>query len=82
MVISDDLGNAKAVQAVPAADRAVDFLSAGGDLALTVAPNLIPAMSEAVQARAAQDPAFKSQVDQSVRRVLTAKQQAGLLTCG
>ncbi|MFR0357427.1 glycoside hydrolase family 3 N-terminal domain-containing protein [Streptomyces sediminimaris] len=82
VVISDDLGRAVAVQAVPPADRAVDFLSAGGDLVLTVEPDLIPAMADAVRTRMAQNAAFRARVDQSVHRVLTAKQQEGLLTCG
>jgi len=82
VVISDDLGNAVSVRAVPPADRALNFLSAGGDLVLTVEPNLVPAMAKAVQTRMAQNAAFRTQVDQSVHRILTAKQQAGLLSCG
>lgn len=82
VVISDDLGKAVAVKSVPAADRALNFLSAGGDLVLTVEPNLVPAMTKAVQTRMAQNAAFRTQVDQSVHRVLAAKQQAGLLSCG
>ncbi|MER5755217.1 glycoside hydrolase family 3 N-terminal domain-containing protein [Streptomyces sp. NPDC002088] len=82
VVISDDLGKAVAVKSVPVADRALNFLSAGGDLVLTVEPNLVPAMTKAVQTRMAQNAAFRTQVDQSVHRVLAAKQQAGLLSCG
>lgn len=82
VVISDDLGNAVAVKAVPPGDRAVNFLSAGGDLVLTVEPNLVPAMAKAVQTRMAQNAAFRAQVDQSIHRILTAKQKAGLLSCG
>ncbi|MFJ3234016.1 glycoside hydrolase family 3 N-terminal domain-containing protein [Streptomyces sp. NPDC086787] len=82
VVISDDLGNAVSVKDVPPADRALNFLSAGGDLVLTVEPNLIPTMAKAVQARMTQNAAFRTQMDQSVRRVLTAKQKAGLLSCG
>ncbi|MGW1725889.1 glycoside hydrolase family 3 N-terminal domain-containing protein [Streptomyces sp. NPDC002306] len=82
VVISDDLGNAVAVKSVPAGNRAVNFLSAGGDLVLTVEPNLVPAMVKAVQTRMSQSAAFRTQVDQSVHRVLTAKQKAGLLYCG
>jgi beta-N-acetylhexosaminidase len=82
VVISDDLGNAVAVKAVAPGDRAVKFLSAGGDLVLTVEPNLIPAMTKAVQSRMTQSAAFRTQVSQSVHRVLNAKQKAGLLTCG
>ncbi|GAA5030343.1 glycoside hydrolase family 3 N-terminal domain-containing protein [Streptomyces siamensis] len=82
VVVSDDLGNAVAVKAVPAGDRAVKFLSAGGDLVLTVEPKLIPAMTQAVQGRMTQSATFRAQVDASVHRVLNAKQKAGLLSCG
>ncbi|WP_260610511.1 glycoside hydrolase family 3 N-terminal domain-containing protein [Streptomyces sp. WAC06614] len=81
VVVSDDLGNAVAVKSVPPADRAVNFLSAGGDLVLTVEPNSIPAMAAAVRARMTHDPQFRAQAEESVHRVLTAKQQAGLLSC-
>ncbi|WP_435221180.1 glycoside hydrolase family 3 N-terminal domain-containing protein [Streptomyces sp. Tue6028] len=81
VVVSDDLGNAVAVKAVPAGDRAVKFLSAGGDLVLTVEPNLIPAMTQAVQSRMTQSATFRGQVDASVHRILNAKQKAGLLSC-
>ncbi|MGW1531954.1 glycoside hydrolase family 3 N-terminal domain-containing protein [Streptomyces aureus] len=81
VVISDDLGNAVAVKAVAPGDRAVKFISAGGDVVLTVEPNLIPAMTKAVQSRMTQSSAFSTQVSQSVHRILNAKQKAGLLTC-
>ncbi|MEU8789285.1 glycoside hydrolase family 3 N-terminal domain-containing protein [Streptomyces sp. NPDC048643] len=81
VVISDDLGNAVAVKSVSPGDRAVKFLSAGGDVVLTVEPNLIPAMTKAVQSRMTQSATFREQVDQSVHRVLNAKQKAGLLSC-
>jgi beta-N-acetylhexosaminidase len=82
VVVSDDLGQAVAVKAVPPADRAVNFLSAGGDLVLTIEPTQIPVMAKAVQTRMAQNSAFRAQVDQSVHRVLAAKQREGLLSCG
>lgn len=82
VVISDDLGNAVAVKSVAPGDRAVKFLAAGGDLVLTVEPNLIPAMTKAVQSRMAQSATFRTQVSQSVHRILDAKQKAGLLSCG
>ncbi|WP_327121836.1 glycoside hydrolase family 3 protein [Streptomyces sp. NBC_01341] len=81
VVISDDLGNAVAVKSVPPADRAVKFLSAGGDQVLTVEPNLVPAMAKAVQTRMAADAAFRAKVDKSVHRILAAKQKAGVLRC-
>ncbi|MER5386844.1 glycoside hydrolase family 3 N-terminal domain-containing protein [Streptomyces sp. NPDC002688] len=82
VVISDDLGNAVAVKSVSPGDRAVKFLSAGGDVVLTVEPNLIPAMTNAVRSRMTQSAGFRAQVDASVHRILNAKQKAGLLSCG
>ncbi|WP_406368831.1 glycoside hydrolase family 3 protein [Streptomyces sp. NBC_00647] len=82
VVISDDLGNAVAVKSVSPGDRAVKFLSAGGDVVLTVEPNLIPAMTNAVRSRMTQSATFREQVDGSVHRILNAKQKAGLLSCG
>ncbi|MCU1671030.1 MAG: Beta-N-acetylhexosaminidase [Blastococcus sp.] len=82
VVVSDDLGNAKAVADVSPGDRAVRFLGAGGTLVLTVQPDLVPAMIDAVLARAAADPAFASKVDEAVHTALLAKARAGLLPRG
>jgi len=79
VVMSDDLGNAKAVAAWSAGDRAVRFLGAGGDEVLTVNASTIPAMVTAVTARAAADSVFRSKVAAAVMRVLTAKAAQGLL---
>jgi beta-N-acetylhexosaminidase len=79
VVISDDLGNAKQVQAWAPGTRAVDFLAAGGDVVLTVNPTVVPAMVAAVTARAASDPSFRMRVAAAVMRVLTAKASEGLL---
>ncbi|MFC1435617.1 glycoside hydrolase family 3 N-terminal domain-containing protein [Streptacidiphilus sp. N1-3] len=81
VVVSDDLGNAASVRSVPAGQRATGFLAAGGDLVLTVDPATVGAMTAAVLAEVNRDPAFRKGVDASVRRVLTAKLAAGLLTC-
>ncbi|MGZ4213920.1 MAG: glycoside hydrolase family 3 N-terminal domain-containing protein [Actinomycetota bacterium] len=80
-VIASDSLTAQAVSSIPPAQRALDFLSAGGDLivARTVAPTV--AMVAAVLARATSDPAFRARVDDAVRRVLDAKAAAGLLPC-
>jgi beta-N-acetylhexosaminidase len=78
-VISDDLGNAAAVRSTPVGERAVRFLSAGGTLVLTVAPDTFPAMLDAVAARSERDPAFAAVVDSAVRTALLAKAEAGLL---
>jgi beta-glucosidase-like glycosyl hydrolase len=79
VVISDDLGNARAVRDVPAGERAVRFLAAGGTLVLTVDPAIVPQMIDAVLARSASDPAFAATVDAAVHTALTAKDAAGLL---
>jgi beta-N-acetylhexosaminidase len=80
VVMSDDLGNAKAVAAWSAGDRAVRFINAGGDEVLTVNASTIPAMVAAVRARAATDSAFRGKVAAAVTRVLTAKAAEGLLS--
>ncbi|MGQ7295000.1 glycoside hydrolase family 3 N-terminal domain-containing protein [Quadrisphaera sp. KR29] len=79
VVISDDLGRAKAVSAVSPADRATRFVEAGGTLVLTVDPELAPTMLEALVARAQADPAFAAAVDGAALVALQAKARAGLL---
>jgi beta-N-acetylhexosaminidase len=79
IVISDDLGNAKQVQAWSPGNRAIYFINAGGDVVLTVNPSVIPAMVSAVSSRAASDSAFRAKVNAAVLRVLTVKAQEGLL---
>ncbi|WP_333768406.1 glycoside hydrolase family 3 N-terminal domain-containing protein [Streptomyces sp. IBSBF 2435] len=80
-IISDDLGAAAAVSDHTPAQRAVDFLKAGGNVVLTVKPSDIAPMTAAVLSRMPQDAALRSAVTDSLRRVLTAKHNAGLLTC-
>jgi beta-N-acetylhexosaminidase len=81
VVISDDIGEAKAVISVPAGDRAVKFIEAGGDL--ITSQNLPPAelMATAVLARASSDAAFRALVKAAALKVLAAKQSYGLLPC-
>jgi beta-N-acetylhexosaminidase len=75
------MGAAVAVASIPPADRAINFISAGGDLVVskTVAPT--EAMAAAVIARASSDTTFGGVVSDAVRRVLAAKDAAGLLPC-
>ncbi|MFF3907904.1 glycoside hydrolase family 3 N-terminal domain-containing protein [Streptomyces sp. NPDC001848] len=82
VVISDDLGQAVAVRSYTPAQRAVNFLAAGGNMILTVRPSTVPAMAQAVQGRMKQDASFRTQVNDSVHRILAAKVNAGLLACG
>jgi beta-N-acetylhexosaminidase len=81
VVVSDDLGAAAAVKAVPPAQRALRFLQAGGDLIVTVRTSVLPAMTQAVIAAAKSSRSFRSAIDQHVLRVLNAKRAMGLLTC-
>jgi beta-glucosidase-like glycosyl hydrolase len=78
VIISDSLGTTQ-VSAWAPADRALDFLRAGGDLVLINDPSLLPAMYNAVLGKTRTDASFKAKVDASAMRVLTAKQNRGLL---
>src|SRR5207237_1266279 len=81
VVVSDDLGATVAVANIPAADRAIGFLVAGGDLIIskTVAP--ANAMAGAIAARVSSDAAFKARVDDAALRVIRAKMALGLVRC-
>jgi beta-N-acetylhexosaminidase len=81
VIMSDDLGDALAVQSIPAASRAISFLTAGGDM--ITSQSLAPAqtMAAAVLAKASSSPSFRAVVDAAAQRVLVAKQASGLLTC-
>jgi beta-N-acetylhexosaminidase len=81
VIMSDDLGDALAVQSIPAASRAISFLTAGGDM-ITL-QSLAPAqtMAAAVLAKASSSPSFRAVVDAAAQRVLAAKQAFGLLSC-
>ena len=81
VVISDDLGATAAVASIPAGDRAVQFLSAGGDFVISKTSTATHAMVLAVRARAAADPTFRARVDDAALRILGAKQARGLLPC-
>ncbi|MEU3531630.1 glycoside hydrolase family 3 N-terminal domain-containing protein [Streptomyces murinus] len=81
VVISDDIGNAVAVRSFTPAQRALNFTSAGGDMILTVRPDVIPAMAQAIQTRMGQDASYRAKINDSVRRILDAKHNAGLLQC-
>lgn len=82
VVITDDVGAAQAVAAVPVGERATRFVAAGGDIVLTAVPAQIPVMATTVSARAQADPAFAAKVAAAATRVLTLKAAYGLLRCG
>jgi beta-N-acetylhexosaminidase len=81
VIVSDDLGSAKAVASIPAGQRAIDFLDAGGDL--ITSQSIAPAeqMAATVLTMASSDVSFRATVDAAARRVLAAKQAQGLLPC-
>ena len=81
VVVSDDLGATVAVANIPASDRAIGFLAAGGDFIIskTIAP--ANAMATAIAARASSDAAFKARVDDAALRIIRAKAARGLVRC-
>lgn len=78
VVISDDL-HAASVRALPAADRAIRFVEAGGDIALTGSAAEIPTMAHAIVRRAATDRAFEAKVRVAAGRVISLKARMGLV---
>ena len=81
VVVTDDVGAAAAVAAVPVADRATRFVGAGGDIVLTAVAADVTPMVAAIADRAAADPEFAARVDAAVTRVLTLKTDRGLTSC-
>jgi beta-N-acetylhexosaminidase len=81
VIVSDDLGAAKAVASIPPARRAIDFLTAGGDLIVSKTVDATEAMADAVVARASTNASFAARIDDAVRHVLAAKDVSGLLPC-
>ena len=81
VITSDDLGAAKAVASVPVKQRAVRFVRAGGDLAISVDPSAASAMVAGLVEQAHADPAFAAQVRASAARVLELKQRLGVASC-
>lgn len=80
LVVTDDIGAAKAVADVPVAERATRPLAAGGDVVLTADASLTGELVDALEAWAAEDPANLERVKESALRVLTLKEQLGLLS--
>jgi beta-N-acetylhexosaminidase len=82
VIVSDDLGGTAAVADITPATRAVDFLTAGGDLIISKPLRASAEMAKAVLAKAASDAAFRARVDDAAMRVLRAKNTSRLLPCG
>lgn len=81
VIISDDLGVAKAVAAVPQTRRATRFIDAGGDLAISVSPAVAVAMVKGLTRAAGKDPELAGKVAESAARVLALKDSLGVYQC-
>ncbi|WP_245889425.1 glycoside hydrolase family 3 N-terminal domain-containing protein [Knoellia remsis] len=81
VVITDDL-NAEAVRSIPAGKRAVDYISAGGDILLTGDAASVGPMVDALAEKARADEKFATLVETSVLRVVALKERMGLIDCG
>jgi beta-N-acetylhexosaminidase len=82
VVITDDVGAAAEVASVPVGQRATRFVAAGGDVVINAKAGLTATMVNALVVKAQQDKAFAAKLTSSVRRVLTLKQEHGLVSCG
>ncbi|WP_432887238.1 glycoside hydrolase family 3 N-terminal domain-containing protein [Kribbella sp. CA-245084] len=82
VVITDDVGAAAEVASVPAGARATRFVAAGGDIVINAKAGLTTTMVNALVAKAQEDKSFAAKLTSSVRRVLTLKQDHGLVSCG
>jgi beta-N-acetylhexosaminidase len=78
IVISDSL-SARAVNFLPAPERAIRFLAAGGTMVLDTDADSLPAMVKAVRATMRDDRGFARLIRRDVMRVLTAKARDGLI---
>lgn len=81
VIITDDIGNAVAVQSAPVESRGRRFIAAGGDIVLTASPATIGPLIAGIRSARASSPAFKARLDAAVLRVLTLKTQRGLTSC-
>jgi len=79
VIVSDDICDAVQVSGVPVAQRGVDFITAGGTLALCTNQSLLPQMYQGMVAAAQGDPAFAAQLDSAALLVLESKAASGLL---
>lgn len=81
VVITDDVGAAKAVSGTPTGERATRFVDAGGDIVLSATSSSIPTMHAALTAKMKSNPAFAQKVEVAVTRVVKLKLKMGLARC-
>lgn len=82
VAISDDLGVAVNLAAVPVEERGWRFIQAGGDVVINADPSKASAMVERVLSEMADDDRFAEQVARSATRVLDLKEDLGRVQCG
>jgi beta-N-acetylhexosaminidase len=80
VVMSDSL-TAHAVADMSPAQRAIDFVEAGGDMIVLGPIDVAVPMAQALAERATSEATFRARIDQSALRILEAKDAAGLLPC-
>jgi beta-N-acetylhexosaminidase len=80
VVVSDDLAT-EAVAGTPVERRAVDAVTAGVDVVLTVETADAQPLAGSLLEQATADPAFAARVTESAGRVLALKERFGLLSC-
>jgi beta-N-acetylhexosaminidase len=80
-ILSDDMGVAAAVASVPAGQRAISFVSAGGDLITTESLPVADEMDAALVSRVGSDASFRATVTAAALQILTTKDAYGLLPC-
>jgi beta-N-acetylhexosaminidase len=81
VIVSDDIGAAEAVADIPPGTRAISFLQAGGDLIISKFVEPADQMATAILRRIRSSSSFRPLAEEAVRRVLDAKDAAGLLPC-
>ncbi|WP_227878436.1 glycoside hydrolase family 3 N-terminal domain-containing protein [Arthrobacter dokdonensis] len=79
IIVSDDICDARQVAAVPAAQRGVDFINAGGTMVLCTNQSVAPTMYQGMVAAAQSNPAFARRIDAAALLVLEAKAAKGLI---
>jgi beta-N-acetylhexosaminidase len=79
LVVTDDIGAAKAVADVPVPERATRLLEAGGDAVLTADPTLTGQLVDAIEEWAGRGEEQERRVRESAGRMLALKESLGLL---
>ena len=81
VIVSDDLGSARSVSWLAARRRGVLFIQAGGDLAITVDPQLADEFVDGITAAAKRSTTVAGQVAAAATRVVALKVKLGLVPC-